>query len=168
MPKQALNKPYIAGPALYGKLPAHGDFVSRGLDRTQSSEIDKWLTQWLKIAKTEWTDEFNDNYRNAQPWLFSGEQLTAILMPSFDRVERLFPIFACIGRGAIIQDIYDAIFSGIADSQKVDDLLEALKAIECGEEVSDAKGWFLPAPEEVAMPHPFFGAEEDWVRGAVQ
>lgn len=168
MPKQALDKPYIASPALYGKLPAHGDFIARGLDRSQSAEIDHWLTQWMKLAKAEWAEDFDDKYRRAQPWLFSGEHLTAILMPSFDRVERLFPIFACVGNGAVIQDVYDATFSGIADNKTADQLFESLKVLACSGDVTDANGWFLPALDEIAMPHPFFGGEADWVRGAVQ
>lgn len=168
MPKKTLNKSQMSGPALYGKIPAHGDFVSRGLERSQSSEIDSWLTGWMKLAKTEWTEAFDDNYRNAQPWLFSGENLTAILMPSFDRVERLFPIFACVSGGATVQDVYDATFSAIAENQTADKLFETLKVLDCAADATDGEGWFLPAPEEVAMPHPFLGDETDWVRGAVQ
>ena len=168
MPKQALKKGQMTGPALYGKIPAHGDFVSRGLERSQSSEIDSWLAEWMKLAKTEWAETFDDNYRSAQPWLFSGQNLTAILMPSFDRVERLFPIFACVGSGATIQDVYDAAFSAIAENKTADDLFDMLKSLERDAEADDGEGWFLPAPEEVAMPHPFFGDETDWVRGAVQ
>lgn len=165
MPQQALDKSYMGRAALYGKIPAHGDFVSRGLERLQRSDIDGWLTEWMKLAKNEWTDGFEDNYRSAQPWLFSSENLTAILMPSFDKVERLFPIFAYVGGGAIIQDVYDAAFSAIAENETADQLFESLKALNCDADFTEAKGWFLPAPKEVAMPHPFFGGETDWVRG---
>ncbi len=158
----------MTGPALYGKIPAHGDFVSRGLERLQRSETDAWLTQWMRRAKTEWADEFEDNYRSAQPWLFSGEHITAILMPSFDSVERLFPIFACVKSGAVIQDVYDAAFSAIAENETADQLFEALQSLNSEADVSKAQGWFLPAPEEVAMPHPLFGDETSWVRGALQ
>jgi len=168
MPKQAVKKPQMLGAGLYGKIPAHGDFVSRGLEKLQSSEIDRWLTEWMTLAKKEWLEDFDDNYRTAQPWLFSGHNLTAILMPSFDKVERLFPIFACVSAGAKIQDIYDAAFSAIAENKTADELFETLRALNCEADAADRQGWFLPAPEEVAMPHPFFGAETDWVRGAVQ
>ena len=168
MPKQALNKSIMRGPALYGKIPSHGDFVSRGLERLQSSEIDSWLSQWMQMARTEWVDAFDDNYRSAQPWLFSGQNLTAILMPSFDKVERLFPIFACVGNGAVIQEVYDATFSAIAENETADALFDSLKALKRDSDATEGKGWFLPAPEEIAMPHPFFGDETDWVRGAFQ
>lgn len=168
MSKQVVSKTRLSGPALYGKIPAHGDFISRGLQREQISEIDNWLTAWFERAKTDWGQSFEDNYRASQPWIFSGEHIAAILMPSFDRVERLFPLFVCVGAGARAQRLYDAAFSAIAEPQTVELLFEDLKTIKCDAETTDAKGWFLPDAKEVAMPHPFFGDDTDWVRGAVQ
>jgi len=168
MPKQVVNKTRLSGPALYGKIPAHGDFVSRGLKRGQISEIDSWLKLWFERAKTDWGDLFEHNYRVSQPWLFSGEQITAILIPSFDRVERLFPLFACVGVGARAQRLYDVVFTAIAEQKSVDILFEDLKTLKCDAEKADAKGWSLPDSIEVAMPHPFFADITDWVKGVVQ
>ncbi len=168
MPKQSLKKPALAGPAFYGKIPAHGDFISRGLTRRHVSEIDNWLTEWFENAKTGWGVSFDDNYRASQPWLFAGSVSTAVLIPSFDRVERLFPLFAMIGAGARLQHLYDIVLSVIAEQRTGDQLFECLVGIDCPSPNPDTEGWVLPDQKELSMPHPFSGENTEWMKQALQ
>nr|WP_295658861.1 type VI secretion system-associated protein TagF [Polymorphobacter sp.] len=44
-------------PGLYGKLPAHGDFVARGWDAPQVAALDAWLTSGLAAIRDGLDDE---------------------------------------------------------------------------------------------------------------
>lgn len=82
---------------LWGKLPAHGDFVTRGLDGEARDALDLWLSGDLQAARDQLGEEFEACYDEAPPWRFrwhaDGAGWSAGAMaPSMDSVGRRYPV----------------------------------------------------------------------------
>lgn len=88
-------------PVAFGKLPAHGDFVSRGLSPTQSDTWDEWFAGAIEAGRSQFVDRFSEVHGSAPAWRFllgagklgSGWRVGAIA-PSVDSVGRAFFIMA--------------------------------------------------------------------------
>ncbi len=83
----------------FGKIPIHGDFVTRNLPRDFIDGWDEWLQRAIAESKSELGDAWLDTYLTSPIWRFvlvpgvCGEKGWAgILMPSVDRVGRYFPL----------------------------------------------------------------------------
>ena len=92
--------PRPPGPWLFGKIPAHGDFVSRGLPPPMHEALDLWLSGELAQARSRFAD-FDERYRQAGPWHFvsydpAGAWSGGALCPSVDAVGRRFPILVSV------------------------------------------------------------------------
>jgi type VI secretion system protein ImpM len=79
----------------FGKLPARGDFVRAGLPRDFVSQWDEWLSGVLPAA----LEATGDRWLQAPVWRFclapglcGADAVTGLLLPSADRVGRLFPL----------------------------------------------------------------------------
>ena len=59
---------------LFGKLPAHGDFVARGLTADEQGAWDAWASAGLETARAELGDGFEDAHDAAPPWRFIAAQ----------------------------------------------------------------------------------------------
>ncbi|NNE58275.1 MAG: type VI secretion system-associated protein TagF [Hellea sp.] len=147
----------IKMPAFHGKLPAHGDFISRGLDTPSLNSIDIWLSDIMARARKIWGELFSSNYRMAQPWLFSGKKAVAVLMPSLDKVGRLFPLLTMASPGTLLQQLYDLVHKAIAESWVCDKLDSELGKLETAHANDQVQGWFLPQSDHLALPHPMEG-----------
>lgn len=91
MPDSALTN------RLFGKMPAHGDFISRGFDAPTRDALDLWLTAEMEQARAAWGESFEERYEAAPVWHFvdtdsSGGWTGGILCASTDRVGRRFPL----------------------------------------------------------------------------
>lgn len=91
----------------YGKIPALGDFVARGLPRDQIGAVDEWTQQGLFALRAA-AEGWLDSYLVSPVWQFvlpSGfwapTPLCGLLMPSVDRVGRYFPFFTCAPLAAV-------------------------------------------------------------------
>jgi type VI secretion system protein ImpM len=88
---------------LFGKLPAHGDFVSRGIAGEERQEVNIWLTSEMHGARRHHGESFDDSFDEAPPWRFAwsdaGVWTAGALAPSVDSVGRRFPIL--VGRRAV-------------------------------------------------------------------
>lgn len=152
LPDQALT------PLLFGKLPAHGDFVSRGFDPATRDALDAWLTASLAAARAAYGEAFEALYEEAPPWRFawaSGDKWTAGAMAlSVDGVGRRYPLLLALDgvTGAQVETAADAaenlIYDAFADGWDVDRLYAAGAAV-------------VPAEAE-----PWEGGEGWWTLGA--
>ncbi len=84
---------------LFGKLPAHGDFVSRGLSPAQRESWDDWLSRAVSLARGSLGDRFDDAWFTLPPRRFAlgpgslGQGWRAgVLAASIDSAGRRFPI----------------------------------------------------------------------------
>lgn len=84
---------------VYGKLPAHGDFVRRELPLSFIQPWDEWLQAGLGAARDALGSEFDATCATAPPWRFrlpagacGSCAVVGVLLPSRDSVGRTFPL----------------------------------------------------------------------------
>lgn len=94
---------------LFGKLPAHGDFVARGVGADVRDVLDEWLTAEMEQARLTWGEAFDQRYDIAPVWHFVDHDDNGwsggILCASADRVGRKFPLMLA----APATDVHDAV-----------------------------------------------------------
>lgn len=85
-------------PGVYGKLPAHGDFIQRNLPSAFVRQWDVWLQHFVAGAKEKIGADWLDIYLTSPIWRFALSpgvidegRWAGILMPSVDQVGRYFP-----------------------------------------------------------------------------
>ena len=156
----------VAG--LFGKLPAHGDFVRRGWPDDVVDAIDDWLTTGIaEMRRSHDDDDFAERMHAAPLWqgyvppgLLGSLALHVGVAPSVDRAGRLFPIAAGVagdaaaawchagsGFGAVLDGaIYDAL-AGRGDADALIDALEA-SAVEDADRAAPGAGsaWWRGPP----------------------
>jgi type VI secretion system protein ImpM len=116
----------VSGVLLFGKLPAHGDFVSRGWAPEERDALDAWLSSSLAAAREEAGLAFDDLYNRAPPWRFVTPTMAGALAPSQDGAGRCFPLLLAVrGGGEATADVceamlYEAIGSGWTADTLVD------------------------------------------------
>lgn len=83
---------------LFGKLPAHGDFIYRDLPSHFINAWDTWLQGFVASSQQQLGEAWLDTYLTSPIWRFvisdgvvDGLSWTGILLPSVDRVGRYFP-----------------------------------------------------------------------------
>ena len=64
-------------PFLFGKMPAHGDFVARGLTPDEQSAWDDWASAGIERARSDFGDAFEDAHDVAPSWRFVAEHAGA-------------------------------------------------------------------------------------------
>jgi type VI secretion system ImpM family protein len=126
-------------PWLFGKLPALGDFVSRGIDMATRDRLDGWLSGEMEAARGHWGEGFEARYDMAPAWTFvacdeAGNWSGGALCASIDRAGRRFPLVAAApapdvataaGTGAAM---IEAMYQGFAEGWDADLLLAATLA----------------------------------------
>ena len=112
---------------LYGKLPAHGDFVSRNLPTAFISHLDDWLQGFIASSQEQLTDDWLDIYLTGPIWRFvfsqgcvDGNAWAGVLIPSIDSVGRYFPftIVHKLQQGCSLVDVLSSQatwFSGLEE-----------------------------------------------------
>ncbi len=104
---------------LFGKLPAHGDFVSRGCTPVEQAGLDAWLTASLADAQDRFGGEFVDRFDAALPWKGYGAGAVGMIAASQDAAGRRYPLLLVC---AATDDIEDMIYAAIAERWDVDRL----------------------------------------------
>lgn len=156
----SLPRGLVSTTLLFGKLPAHGDFVARGLDNEARSVWDTGLTAMMTVAQRVHGDRFHDLFAAAPPWRCvlanpGGEWLGGALCPSLDSAGRLFPLLlarrcesvsAATGYSAGCEDL---LFDALANGWTADTLLDRAEALTLptGAEAAPLTGWWLDGHE---------------------
>jgi type VI secretion system protein ImpM len=83
----------------YGKLPSHGDFVSRSIATTFIDRWDSWLQAGIAQSQRDLGAGWLDLFLTSPLWRFALESgvigasaFAGVLLPSVDRVGRYFPL----------------------------------------------------------------------------
>ena len=83
----------------FGKIPSHGDFVTRELPRAFLDVWDRWLQECIAASKSRLGERWLDVYLTSPIWRFTlapgicgASAWAGVLMPSVDRVGRYFPL----------------------------------------------------------------------------
>ena len=100
MPGQpVMGQPGMGNAGCFGKLPARGDFLLRGLPRSFADPWHDWLLDGLQASRTALGDGWMDRYLNAPIWRFTLEAgvcgplaAAGVMMPSVDKAGRQFPL----------------------------------------------------------------------------
>lgn len=86
-------------PGFFGKLPAHGDFVTRRLPNEFVTVWDGWLQHVMAVSRTQLGDAWLDAYLVCPIWRFAlapglcgRPGWLGALMASVDRVGRYYPL----------------------------------------------------------------------------
>ncbi|HUQ14345.1 MAG TPA: type VI secretion system-associated protein TagF [Novosphingobium sp.] len=159
--------PRPAGPWLFGKLPAHGDFISRGLPPELREQLDLWLSAELAAARARFVD-FDERYRLAPPWHFvdrdaAGAWSGGALCLSVDAVGRRFPILlaapAADATDAVAKAwaLLELVFSALGESWDAARLHEALTALvptPTADAASTAPVWAIEAEDGTRVETP--------------
>ena len=145
---------------LFGKLPAHGDFIARGLSDAQTGRLDDYLTASLSDAAT--LEDFDALYAAAPAWRFvmalDDRMFCGVLAPSVDKVGRQFPILVGVkAAGEQIGLLIDAceahLYSAFAEGQTADEVFTALGGFP-DMPVSPERllpGWYLEDEDKIVV-----------------
>ncbi len=110
---------------VFGKLPTHGDFVSRGLRADERDMLDIWLSAAMLTARETWADSFEDRYDRALPLRCDGLGMSGALAASQDSAGRRYPLLAFGGAGEG-ERIEALLYDAIAQAWTADRLADAL------------------------------------------
>jgi len=133
----------------FGKLPAHGDFIHRGLPTHCINVWDEWLQSVVGASQEQLGEQWLDVYLTSPIWRFAfspgviDEHIWAgISLPSVDRVGRYFPfsILSCapasVPATALLSDnnpwfeaIEQAALEALDGQLLIDGLAERLQAV---------------------------------------
>ena len=94
-----MNTSAGSGTGFYGKIPSHGDFLSRHLPKSFIESLDAWIQSGLAHCKETLGESWLDKYLTSPVWHFAlsagicdQQAWVGVLMPSVDRVGRYFPL----------------------------------------------------------------------------
>lgn len=130
---------------LFGKLPAHGDFIYRNLPSNFINAWDSWLQGFVGSSQEQIGEEWLDVYLTSPIWRFvlsegvvDGSCWAGIMLPSVDRVGRYFPFsvaarlpananpFDMIKQNEWYEAIEQAALKALSGQLQIDDLATEL------------------------------------------
>ncbi|USU03432.1 type VI secretion system-associated protein TagF [Sphingomonadaceae bacterium OTU29LAMAA1] len=107
---------------LFGKLPAHGDFIARGCSPEERACLDGWLTASLADAQGRFRADFAERFDTALPWRGEGVGSIGVIAASQDAAGRRYPlVLLCAAAG----EIEDLVYAAIAERWDADRLVAA-------------------------------------------
>jgi type VI secretion system protein ImpM len=139
---------------LFGKLPAHGDFVSRGITPSERDRLDMWLSDEMREARARFGEDFDVRYDTAPPWLFAHGEEGGVLCPSVDAAGRRFPLLVgrSSGSGASANGCAEVAYEALAETLTADDVVMRVNERETSDQAETPQGWWpFEAPELAAF-----------------
>lgn len=150
----------------FGKLPAHGDFVARGLEIGAQQRWDQAISTAMEQGRSHFGALFEQLYVRAAPWRCllpadDGRWLAGALAPSVDRAGRYFPAFLVARvpdtvHGECVARLSEALlFEAINHGWTVDELLTRFDGAEmpiAPESPSGIKGWWPDGHGQLPVP----------------
>lgn len=135
---------------LYGKLPAHGDFIHRNLNSGFVQLWDDWLQLFIASGREQLGEDWLNIYLTSPIWRFSLSPgvldefaWIGVLMPSVDRVGRYFPISVLrpfpdtaapvnlvLAAGTWFNQVEERCLDALEGSIDADALIESVLALE--------------------------------------
>ncbi len=138
---------------LYGKLPAHGDFIHRNLPTNFVHVWDEWLQHFIAGSQEQIGDSWLNVYLTSPIWRFvfssgvvDAHAWAGIMIPSVDRVGRYFPFsivmklspgvnpmeYVSIHKEWFSQ-IETLVLQALDGQMQVDDLLQQIEQLDPGQ-----------------------------------
>lgn len=84
---------------VYGKIPAHGDFVNQNLPRHFLDSWDHWMQQSVLASQESLGEAWLEHFLISPVWRFvlpvnaiDGQVWAGIILPSVDKVGRYYPL----------------------------------------------------------------------------
>ncbi len=156
---------------LFGKLPAHGDFIYRDLPSAFINVWDEWLQGYVGSAREQLGEQWLELYLISPVWRFAfaegvvdNNAWAGIMLPSVDRVGRYFPFsvatklpantnpteFICT-RPNWYQAMQDAALSALDGQLAIDDLVEELNDSFPMKNMSYTRGPTIESPSKMLV-----------------
>jgi len=139
---------------LFGKMPTHGDFVSRGLTADRREQLDVWLSDEMARARDEFGEWFEPAFDSAPPWRVAvpvgdgAGWFGGALTPSIDAVGRRFPLLVAVDAGdaqraaAAARQCESAIYRAYDERLTADELFCSVSAIDDTADAAPIEGWW--------------------------
>lgn len=140
---------------LHGKLPAHGDFVTRGFTREVAEQHDTWLSASLAEARAVHGAVFDERYGCAPTWRFVRGGTAGALALSQDAVGRQFPVLIFLDTAAVFTAsaaLDELLYRAVAEQWTADELVAAAVSLDLPstpEPVPGSGCWFSEGRQEV-------------------
>ncbi|OUS30178.1 type VI secretion-associated protein [Gammaproteobacteria bacterium 45_16_T64] len=138
-----------SGAGLYGKLPAHGDFLSRNLSPEFVQGWDDWLQRSVASSQEQLGGRWLDLYLTSPLWRFAlspgvidSNVWVGVMMPSVDKVGRYFPLTLAVpypqstspvelmvSGESVFRELEQIALSGLDEHGSVESVNQALESI---------------------------------------
>jgi type VI secretion system ImpM family protein len=145
---------HAVSPFLFGKMPAHGDFVRRGLTPAAEAAWDGWLAREMVTARSAHGATFDDLYARAPVcrFLTRSDARAGALACSIDAVGRQFPLLIGVAvespSPGLAAACEDKVYEAFAEGWNADQLLSGLAMIKSvDDETGPAEGWWISGVE---------------------
>lgn len=146
---------------LFGKLPAHGDFVSRGIDSVVRDSFDVWMSDEIARARMRFGHEFEARYDSAPAVRFAvptedGRWDGGALCASMDSAGRRFPVLIARSASAPLEACKtariceDLIYAALGEGWNADTVVQnAEKSAMADDEVQAPSAWWIVAENDI-------------------
>lgn len=135
---------------IFGKLPAHGDFIQRNLPPDFVSVWDEWLQHYIAGSQEQIGENWLEIYLTSPIWRFmlsegaaDSSSWVGIMLPSVDKIGRYFPLsivtqippHLCaleflLSNNSWLMNIEELAIQALDGDLTADDLIEAISKIE--------------------------------------
>ncbi|MBL1265364.1 type VI secretion system-associated protein TagF [Candidatus Methylomicrobium oryzae] len=148
----------------YGKVPTHGDFVTRGLPRSFIEPWDLWLQEAILTSRRQLGENWLNHYLTSplyhfalSPGICGNSGWMGVLMPSVDRIGRYYPMtialmnnaeispFVAMQKTAWFSQIEEIALSCLKDGYDLDEFNQAIDRL--GQTIGPIPADCLPLTE---------------------